>query len=89
MGIEVNEVGCPAVVTVDLRLNEPRYISLPGILRARKKSIERLEAASLVRDLAPRAMVLRLEATPKRKAGVRLKDVDELANHIRDLIGPA
>ncbi|MFI5335856.1 MAG: electron transfer flavoprotein subunit beta/FixA family protein [Opitutales bacterium] len=82
-GIETVEVAAPAVLTTDLRLNEPRYVSLPGIMKAKKKPLEELAVADLGVDATSRTTVLRLEAPPKRKAGVRLKTVDELIARLR------
>ncbi|HEX8909005.1 MAG TPA: EtfB protein, partial [Anaeromyxobacteraceae bacterium] len=77
-GVETLEVTLPAVVTTDLRLNKPRFASLPGIMKAKKKEVKELPAASLGVDLAPRVVVRRLEEPPKRKGGVRVADVEEL-----------
>jgi electron transfer flavoprotein beta subunit len=77
-GVETVEVKLPAVVTVDLRLNKPRFASLPGIMKAKKKELKELPAASLGVDLAPRVVVKKLEEPPKRKGGVKVLDVDEL-----------
>jgi electron transfer flavoprotein beta subunit len=77
-GVETLEVILPAVVTTDLRLNKPRFASLPGIMKAKKKEVKELPAASLGVDLAPRVVVRRLEEPPKRKGGVRVADVEEL-----------
>jgi electron transfer flavoprotein beta subunit len=86
-GIEVVEVGFPAVITTDLRLNEPRYISLPGIMKARKKPIDRVPLADLGVDAGSRTTVLRLETPPRRKAGIRVKTVDELVQKLRTEAG--
>jgi len=83
-GIEIIEVGFPAVITTDLRLNEPRYVSLPGIMKAKKKPIEELTLAELGVEPASRTTVLRLELPPRRKAGVRVKTVDELVTRLRE-----
>jgi electron transfer flavoprotein beta subunit len=87
VGIETLLVDLPAVVTADLRLNEPRYVSLPGILKAKKKPLETIAAAELAADFAPRTTVLRLELPPKRKAGIRVKSVDELLEKLRAATG--
>ena len=83
-GIETATVHLPAVITTDLRLNEPRYVSLPGIMKAKKKPIEELALADL--GVAPdsRTTVLKLESPPRRKAGVRVKSVDELVERLRN-----
>ncbi len=77
-GVERVALALPALVTTELRLNKPRFASLPGIMKARKKPIQELPAASLVSDLAPRVRVRRLAEPPKRKGGVKVADVDEL-----------
>ncbi len=77
-GVETVEVRLPAVVTTDLRLNKPRFASLPGIMKAKKKEVKELAAASLGVDLAPKVVVKRLEEPPKRKGGQKVADVDEL-----------
>jgi electron transfer flavoprotein beta subunit len=83
-GIETVIVSLPAVITTDLRLNEPRYVSLPGIMKAKKKPIEELTLADLGVTAASRTTVLKLEAPPRRKAGVRVKSVDELVDKLRN-----
>src|SRR5512132_2408058 len=77
-GVETLEVSLPAVVTTDLRLNKPRFASLPGIMKAKKKEVKELPAASLGVDLAPKVIVKKLEEPPKRKGGQKVADVDEL-----------
>jgi electron transfer flavoprotein beta subunit len=83
-GIETVVVSLPAVITSDLRLNEPRYVSLPGIMKARKKPLEELALADLGVTAASRTTVLKLESPPRRKAGVRVKSVDELIERLRN-----
>ncbi len=83
-GIEVVSMSLPAVVTTDLRLNEPRYASLPSILKSKKKPIERVAFDELNIELEPRVTVLSMEAPPARSAGVRVADVDELLSRLRD-----
>jgi electron transfer flavoprotein beta subunit len=77
-GVETLELALPAVVTVDLRLNKPRFASLPGIMKAKKKEVKTIAAASLGTELRPTAMVRRLLAPPKRAGGVKVADVAEL-----------
>jgi electron transfer flavoprotein beta subunit len=77
-GVETLEVKLPAVVTTDLRLNKPRFASLPGIMKAKKKELKELQAASLGVDLAPKVIVRKLAQPPARKGGVKVQDVDEL-----------
>ncbi len=77
-GVETLEVSLPAVVTTDLRLNKPRFASLPGIMKAKKKEVKEIAAASLGVDLAPKVVVKRYQQPPVRKGGVKVKDVEEL-----------
>ncbi len=77
-GVETLDLQLPAVVTVDLRLNKPRFASLPGIMKAKKKPVRELAAASLGIDLAPRVVVKRLSEPPKRKGGALVPDVAAL-----------
>jgi electron transfer flavoprotein beta subunit len=77
-GVETLEVALPAVVTVDLRLNKPRFASLPGIMKAKKKELKEVPAASLGVDLAPKVIVRRLAEPPRRAGGTKVADVDEL-----------
>jgi len=83
-GLEVIEVDLPAVVTTDLRLNEPRYVKLPDIMKAKKKTIETLPIDSLGIDVAPVLRVIRYEAPPVRSKGGMVKSVDELVGALRD-----
>jgi len=83
-GIETVTVALPAIITTDLRLNEPRYVSLPGIVKAKKKPIEEVTLADLGVNTVSRTTVLKLESPPRRKAGVRLKSVDELVDRLRN-----
>ena len=83
-GIETVTVALPAVITTDLRLNEPRYVSLPGIMKAKKKPIEELALADLGVTASSRTTLLKLESPPRRKAGVRVKTVDELVDKLRN-----
>ncbi len=78
-GLQTIEVTLPAVITVDLRLNEPRYASLPNIMKAKKKPLEVRDAASLSVDMAPRLRVVTVTEPPKREAGVKVADAAELA----------
>ena len=71
------------MVTTDLRLNEPRYVSLPGIMKAKKKPLEELTLDALGVPAVSRTKVLKLEPPAKRKAGVRVKTVDELIEKLR------
>ena len=82
-GLETVALTLPAVVTTDLRLNEPRYASLPNIMKARKKPIETLKPADLGVDPAPRLTVITVAEPPKRQAGVKVGSVAELVNKLR------
>jgi electron transfer flavoprotein beta subunit len=77
-GLETLELPIPAVVTVDLRLNTPRYASLPGIMKARKKELKEIPVADLGVDVAPKLKVLKLDPPPKRQAGRKVGSVQEL-----------
>jgi electron transfer flavoprotein beta subunit len=77
-GVVTLELQLPAVVTTDLRLNKPRFASLPGIMKAKKKEVKEIPAASLGVDLTPKVVLKRLEEPPKRKGGVKVQDVEEL-----------
>ena len=83
-GLETIEVNVPAVVTCDLRLNEPRYASLPNIMKAKKKPIDELSAADLGVDAAPRVQQIKVEEPPKRKAGIKVASVAELVNKLKN-----
>ena len=82
-GLETIVLSLPAVITTDLRLNEPRYASLPNIMKARKKPIETMKPADLGVDPAPRLTVLKVVEPAKRQAGVKVKSVAELVNKLR------
>ena len=82
-GIETVTVKLPAIITTDLRLNEPRYVSLPGIMKAKKKPLEEIDLSVLGVAAASQTEVLKLEAPPKRKAGVRAKTVDDLVDKLK------
>jgi electron transfer flavoprotein beta subunit len=83
-GSETLALPLPAVVTADLRLNEPRYASLPAIMRARRKPVETLRPADLGVDPAPHLAVLRLAEPPARRGGTRVASVAELVAKLRD-----
>jgi electron transfer flavoprotein beta subunit len=83
-GLETIRLALPCVVTTDLRLNEPRYASLPNIMKARKKPIETLKPAELGVDPAPRLTVLKVEEPPKRVAGRKVGTVAELVEKLRN-----
>jgi len=79
-GIEVLSFPLPGIVTADLRLNEPRYASLPGIMKARKKELKEIPIGDLGVDVASTAKLIKMEPPPKRQAGKKLASVDELVN---------
>ncbi|MGO8968678.1 MAG: electron transfer flavoprotein subunit beta/FixA family protein [Myxococcaceae bacterium] len=83
-GLATVACSLPAVVTTDLRLNQPRYASLPGIMKAKNKPVEELTPAGLGVDVAPTVEVLRLSAPPPRKAGVKVGDVQELFQKLKN-----
>ncbi|AWJ86590.1 electron transfer flavoprotein subunit beta (plasmid) [Azospirillum sp. TSH58] len=83
-GLETVELTLPAVVTADLRLNEPRYASLPNIMKAKKKPIETLAPDALGVDVAPRLTTLKVAEPAKRKAGVKVADVAALVDKLKN-----
>jgi electron transfer flavoprotein beta subunit len=86
-GLETIALSMPAVVTADLRLNTPRYASLPNIMKAKKKPLDVKKPADLGVDIAPRLAVLKTVEPPVRKAGVKVKDVAELVAKLRSEAG--
>jgi electron transfer flavoprotein beta subunit len=86
-GLENIKIKLPAVITTDLRLNEPRYASLPNIMKAKKKPIEVLAPDTLGVDIAPRLKTLKVEEPPKRKSGIKVKTVAELIDKLRNEAG--
>ncbi len=83
-GLETLEVRLPAVLTADLRLNTPRYASLPNIMKAKKKPIEVITSAALGVDVAPRLKTLKVVEPPKRQAGAKVGSVAELVEKLRN-----
>jgi electron transfer flavoprotein beta subunit len=83
-GLETLALKLPAIVTTDLRLNEPRYASLPNIMKARKKPIETIKPADLGVDPAPRLSVVKVSEPPKRKAGQKVGSVAELVSKLKN-----
>jgi electron transfer flavoprotein beta subunit len=83
-GLETVALKLPAIVTADLRLNEPRYASLPNIMKARKKPIETVKPGDLGVDMTPRLSVLKVEEPPKRVAGKKVGSVAELVDKLRN-----
>ena len=83
-GLETIEVNMPAIVTCDLRLNEPRYASLPNIMKAKKKPIEQITTSDLGVDTKPRIEQMKVEEPPKRKAGIKVASVEELVQKLKN-----
>jgi len=83
-GLETISVKLPAVITADLRLNEPRYVTLPNIMKAKKKPLETLKPDALGVDVSPRITTLKVEEPPKRKAGVKVPDAKTLVEKLRN-----
>jgi electron transfer flavoprotein beta subunit len=83
-GLETLSMGLPAVVTTDLRLNEPRYVTLPNIMKAKKKPLETVKPADLGVDVAPRLKTLKVAEPPGRKAGIKVPDVDALVDKLKN-----
>jgi electron transfer flavoprotein beta subunit len=83
-GLETISIKLPAVVTTDLRLNEPRYVTLPNIMKAKKKPLEVLKPDALGVDVAPRLKTLKVEEPPKRKAGAKVPDARTLVAKLRN-----
>ena len=83
-GLETIEVNIPAIVTCDLRLNEPRYASLPNIMKAKKKPLEQIKATDLGVDTKPRIEQIKVEEPPKRKSGIKVASVAELVQKLKN-----
>ena len=83
-GLETLEINLPAIVTCDLRLNEPRFASLPNIMKAKKKPMELLNAKDMGVDLKNRIEQLKVEEPPKRKAGIKVANVAELVSKLKN-----
>ena len=83
-GLETLKIRLPAVITTDLRLNEPRYVTLPNIMKAKKKTLEVLKPADLGVDVAPRIKTLKVSEPPKRGAGVKVPDVATLVAKLKN-----
>jgi len=83
-GLETLSVALPAVVTTDLRLNEPRYVTLPNIMKAKKKPLDTVKPADLGVDVAPRLKTLKVEEPPKRGAGIKVPDVATLVDKLKN-----
>jgi len=83
-GLETDAIRLPAVVTTDLRLNEPRYVTLPNIMKAKKKTLEVLKPDALGVDVTPRLTTLKVVEPAKRKAGVKVADAKALVDKLRN-----
>lgn len=83
-GLETLKLNLPAIVTTDLRLNEPRYASLPNIMKAKRKPIDEKTPADFGVDMAPRIATLSVEEPPKREAGIIVESVDELVGKLKE-----
>ncbi len=83
-GLETLQLKLPAVITTDLRLNEPRYASLPNIMKAKKKPIDQVTPAELGVDVAPRLKTLKVEEPPKRQGGKKLGSIAELVDKLKN-----
>ncbi len=83
-GLAVHELTLPAVITTDLRLNEPRYAKLPDIMKARSKPLDKIELADLGIDATPKLSVSKVEEPAKRKGGIKVASVDELIDKLKN-----
>ncbi|MGO4605988.1 electron transfer flavoprotein subunit beta/FixA family protein [Variovorax sp. 2RAF20] len=83
-GLETISLSLPAVITTDLRLNEPRYVTLPNIMKAKKKHLDTVRPADLGVDVAPRIKTLKVSEPPKRGAGVKVPDVTTLIDKLKN-----
>ena len=83
-GLETVKLTLPAIVTTDLRLNEPRYASLPNIMKAKKKPLDSMSADELGVDVTPRLAITRVEEPPARGAGIKVSDVGELVDKLKN-----
>ncbi|OWW19547.1 electron transfer flavoprotein subunit beta/FixA family protein [Noviherbaspirillum denitrificans] len=83
-GLETVSLALPAVVTTDLRLNEPRYVTLPNIMKAKKKQLDTLKPADLGVDVTPRLKTLKVSEPPKRSAGIKVPDVAALVDKLKN-----
>ena len=83
-GLETIAIGLPAVITTDLRLNEPRYVTLPNIMKAKKKQLDTVEPEDLGVDVKPRLKTLKVTEPPKRGAGIKVPDVATLVDKLKN-----
>ena len=83
-GLQTLSLSLPAIITTDLRLNEPRYASLPNIMKAKKKPLETLMSADLGLDLAPRQNTLKVSPPPERAAGIMVESIEQLVDKLKN-----
>jgi electron transfer flavoprotein beta subunit len=83
-GTNILEMNMPAVLTADLRLNEPRFVKLPNLMMARKKTIEKVKASELANDTSTKLELLEVSVPPSRKAGIKVSSVEELLEKLKD-----
>jgi electron transfer flavoprotein beta subunit len=83
-GLETISMGLPAVITTDLRLNEPRYVTLPNIMKAKKKVLDIMNPEALGVDVAPHLKTIKVEEPPKRTAGILVADVAALVDKLKN-----
>jgi electron transfer flavoprotein beta subunit len=83
-GLETISMGLPAVITTDLRLNEPRYVTLPNIMKAKKKELEIIKPEALGVDVTPHLKTIKVEEPPKRTAGILVADVAALVDKLKN-----
>ncbi|MCU0813710.1 MAG: electron transfer flavoprotein subunit beta/FixA family protein, partial [Burkholderiaceae bacterium] len=83
-GLETVKLTLPAIVTTDLRLNEPRYVTLPNIMKAKKKTLDVVKPADLGVDVTPRIKTLKVAEPPKRSAGIKVPDVATLVDKLKN-----
>lgn len=84
-GLETLKLSLPAVITTDLRLNEPRYVTLPNIMKAKKKTLEVIKPEALGVDVSPRIKTLKVSEPPKRSAGIKVPDVATLVDKLKNV----
>jgi electron transfer flavoprotein beta subunit len=83
-GLEILSISMPAVITTDLRLNEPRYVTLPNIMKAKKKQLDTFKPEDLGVDVSPRITTLKVSEPPKRSAGIKVPDVATLVDQLKN-----
>ena len=83
-GLATIKVKLPAVITTDLRLNEPRYVKLPDIMKARSKPMDKVQLSELDVDVSPRFETLKVEKPAKREAGIKVDNVDQLLEELKN-----